>query len=193
MGRARRWAFVGAGAVTSALLSFTTAWACVSGPAINLSATEVKAGQEVGVKGASFRILDDVQVRWNAMDGPLLTTAKIAGGGFEATFTVPPGTKAGSYVIIATQTDVNGKLSQAPIRAALSVVGDGGTAPVVGASPAVDQRTPGLVRSDQSISGGTLVLIALGAGGIALFLAGLATLAAGRRRPAPGTARVSAK
>jgi hypothetical protein len=171
------------------VLSMTAAWACVSGPAVNLSVIEAKAGQEVGIKGASFRSTDDILVRFNALDGPLLTTIKPVGGNFEGNFTVPAGTRAGTYVILVMQNDVNGKLSQAPIRAALSVVGEGGTAPVVGASAQVDPRTPGLVRSDDSMSGGTFALIALGVGGVGMFLAGIAILVAGRKADAPAPVR----
>jgi hypothetical protein len=63
MGRARSLASVGAVAIAATILSITAAWGCVSGPAINLSTVEAKVGQEVGIKGASFRLTDDVLVR----------------------------------------------------------------------------------------------------------------------------------
>jgi len=47
-----------------------------------------------------------------------------------------------------------------------------------------------MARSDNSISGGTLALIALGVGGVGMFLAGTAALFAGRRGSAPEAARV---
>jgi hypothetical protein len=172
------------------VLTMGAAWACVSGPAINLSTIQAKAGQEVGIKGASFRTTDEIVVRFNALDGPVLTRIKPVGGNAEGTFIVPAGTKAGNYVIVATQDDANGKMSMAPVRVALSVVGETGTAPVVGASAPVDQRTPGLVRSDETISGGALWLIALGVGGVGMFLAGAAALLAGRRSRDPEMAPV---
>ncbi len=188
--RVRAWAVAVTSSVGLVMFSMAAAWACVSGPAINLSTVEAKAGQEVGIKGASFRLTDDILVRFNALDGPLLTTVKPVGGNFEGTFTVPAGTRAGTYVILVMQNDVNGKLSQAPIRVALSVVGDGGTTPVLGASPAVDtSRTPGLVESDDSMSGGTFALIALGVAGVGMFLAGIAALVAGRKADAPASVR----
>lgn len=190
MRRARSLACAGAVVMAATILSMTAAWACVSGPAINLSTVEAKAGQEVGIKGASFRLTDDVLVRFNALDGPLLTTIKPVGGTIEGTFIVPAGTKAGTYVIMAMQNDANGKLSLAPIRTSLNVIGDGGTPPVLGATTPVEDRTPGLVMSNESISGGTLALIALGVGGIGMFLAGTAALLAGRKRTAPEMATV---
>ena len=93
MGRVRTWAIGGCRRVRLAVLCMTAAWACVSGPAVNLSVIEAKAGQEVGIKGASFRLTDDVLVRFNALDGPLLTTIKPVGGNIEGTFTVPAGTR----------------------------------------------------------------------------------------------------
>lgn len=196
MKRAGKWSAAGAGLLGVAILSMAAAWACVSGPAVNLSTVQAKAGQEVGIKGASFRNPDDVIVRFNALDGPVLTTitptpSPSFGKDIEGSFIVPQGTKPGSYVVIATQNDANGKMSLAPVRVLLTVVGDGGTAPVLGA-PAnpVDQRTPGLVRNDQSISTGTLALIALGVGGVGMFLAGMAALFVGRRGGAAEPARV---
>jgi hypothetical protein len=191
MGRARSLASAGVVTIAATILSVTAAWACVSGPAVNLSTIEAKAGQEVGIKGASFRLTDDVLVRFNALDGPLLTTIKPVGGTMDGTFTVPAGTKAGTYVIMAMQNDANGKLSLAPVRTSLNVIGDGGTPPVLGATTPVEDRTPGLVMTDDSMGGGTLALIALGAGGIGMFLAGMAALLAGRKQPAPDAATVA--
>jgi hypothetical protein len=191
MGRARSLASAGVVTIAATILSVTAAWACVSGPAVNLSTIEAKAGQEVGIKGASFRLTDDVLVRFNALDGPLLTTIKPVGGTIDGTFTVPAGTKAGTYVIMAMQNDANGKLSLAPVRTSLNVIGDGGTPPVLGATTPVADRTPGLVMTDDSMGGGTLALIALGVGGIGMFLAGMAALLAGRKQPAPDAATVA--
>lgn len=103
-----------------------------------------QGGSGGGHQRRNFRLTDDVLVRFNALDGPLLTTIKPVGGKIEGTFTVPAGTKPGTYVIMAMQNDANGKLSLAPIRTSLNVIGDGGTPPVLGATTAVEQRTPGL-------------------------------------------------
>jgi hypothetical protein len=162
------------------------AWACVSGPVVNLSTINAKAGQEVGITGTGFR--------WNALDGPVLTTvpAPITGGTLDAKFTVPEGTKPGSYVVIVSQTKADGSLSLSPIRAVMNVTGDAGANPVVGAAPASADnsvRADGLARSDDSISTGTLALVALGVGGVGMFLAGMAALFAGRRGTAPEAAK----
>jgi hypothetical protein len=63
---------------------------------------------------------------------------------------------------------------------------------VVGAAAASTDtaaRADGLARSHDSISTGTLALVALGVGGVGMFLAGMAALFAGRRSPAPEAAK----
>lgn len=182
--RYRRWA--GASVVAGGVL-FTitaTAWACVSGPAVNLSTTTAKAGDEITVSGTGFRQPDPVQVRFNALDGPVLATFDAPGSDrtIEGKVTVPAGTRPGNYVLILSQTRSDGTLSQLPIRALLTVVGPTGETPVLGqsVSQAVERPT-GLVEADNDISGGTLAMITLGVAGIGMFAAGMAALFAGRR------------
>ena len=195
MSQVRRWAIGGVTTAAAGVLMAATAWACVSGPVVNLSTGSAKAGQEVGVTGTAFQAANQVQIRWNAIDGPVLTTvpAPIPGGILDAKFTVPEGTRPGSYVVILNQTKADGSLSLSPVRAVLSVTGDAGAAPVLGAPVAsadTSPRTNALIRSDDSISTGTLALVALGVGGVGMFLAGMAALFAGRRSTGPETARV---
>lgn len=194
MKSARRWALAGAGSAAAGVLMAAAAFACVSGPAVNLSTTNAKAGQEVGITGSAFQAANQLQIRWNALDGPVLTTvpAPITGGLLDAKFTVPEGTKAGSYVVVLTQTKADGSLSLSPVRAVMNVTGDAGTNPVVGAPAASADtavRADGLTRSDDSIGTGTLALVALGVGGVGMFLAGMAALFAGRRNSAPEAAK----
>ena len=194
MRQGRRWAMAGVGTAAVGVLMAAAAWACVSGPVANLSTINAKAGQEVGLTGTGFQTANQAVVRFNALDGPVLATvnAPIAGGNLDTKFTVPEGTKPGSYVIIITQQSANGQLSLAPVRAVMNVVGDAGTQPVLGAPAATadnTQRANGLAKSNQSVSGGTLALVALGVGGVGMFLAGMAALFAGRRGSAPEAAR----
>jgi hypothetical protein len=190
----RRWGLAGVGTAAAGLLMAAAAWACVSGPVVNLSTISAKAGQEVGITGTGFQSTNPAVIRWNALDGPVLTTvpAPITGGNLDAKFTVPEGTKPGSYVVIVTQTKADGSLSLSPVRAVMSVTGDAGTAPVLGAPAAsadTSARATSLARSDESISTGTLALVALGVGGVGMFLAGMAALFAGRRSSAPEAAK----
>jgi hypothetical protein len=190
--RVRRWAIGGLSAVGAVLLAGAAAWACVSGPNINLSTVNAKPGQEVNVNGTNFTKSDPVQVRWNALDGPVLAQLEPPkSGAVTGTVTVPADAKAGNYVLIFTQTSSDGKLSQQPIRALLTVTPDGGTTPVLGAPVAAPEsgRATGLVTEDNSISGATLALIGLGVAGVGMFVAGMAALFAGRRGRAPEVAR----
>ena len=194
MRQVRRWAIGGLTTAAAGLLMAATAWACVSGPVVNLSTINAKAAQEVGITGTGFQAANQVQIRWNALNGPVLTTvpAPITGGTLDAKFTVPEGTKAGSYVVIVTQNKADGSMSLSPIRAVMNVTGDAGTTPVLGATAASTDtglRAEGLARSDESISTGTLALVALGVGGVGMFLAGMAALFAGRRSTAPEAAK----
>jgi len=190
----RRWAIGGVTTAAAGVLMAAAAFACVSGPVVNLSTINAKAGQEVGITGTGFQAANQAQIRWNALDGPVMTTvpAPITGGLLDAKFTVPEGTKAGSYVVIITQSKADGSLSLSPVRAVMNVTGDAGTNPVVGAPAASTDnsaRADGLARSDDSISTGTLALVALGVGGVGMFLAGMAALFAGRRSTAPEAAK----
>src|SRR5215217_9156572 len=132
----RRWAIGGVTTAAAGVLMAAAAFACVSGPVVNLSTINAKAGQEVGITGTGFQAANAAQIRWNALDGPVLTTvpAPITGGNMDAKFTVPEGTKAGSYVVIITQTKADGTLTLSPVRAVMSVTGDAGSNPVLGAN-----------------------------------------------------------
>jgi hypothetical protein len=188
----RRLAVAAAASFGLSLAMAASAWACVSGPVVNLSTVNVKAGEQVGVTGTGFRNPDPVQVRFNALDGPVIATlAKPVDRNIRGTVTIPPGTPPGNYVLIFSQVDERGTITQAPIRSLVTVVGSTGQTPVLGADPTQDGvvRQAGLVRTDNSVSSGTLALIALGVAGVGMFAAGIAALLGSRRaeqaRPVP--------
>jgi hypothetical protein len=185
----RRWAIGGVGASSALLLLTATAWACVSGASITLNPTNAKPGDTVNVTMRDFRKADPIQVRWNDLSAPVMATFESNGSGtpITGTVTVPEGTKPGNYVVIFTQTAPDGKLSQVPVRALITVTSPNGSNPVLGASVApVDASRPtGLATEDSSISGATLALVGLGVAGVGMFLAGMAALFAGRRGKAP--------
>jgi hypothetical protein len=165
-------------------IATSTAWACVSGPVVNLSTVTAKPGEQVTLTGTGFRQADPVQVRWNALDGPIVAelAKPDANQTITATFAVPPAAAPGSYVVVVSQTK-DGKPSLSPIRAVLSVVGPTGQTPVLGADTTSDasDRIPALVQADNDVSNGTLALVALGVAGIGMFAAGVAALATSRR------------
>ncbi|HJT78722.1 MAG TPA: hypothetical protein VJ739_16075, partial [Gemmataceae bacterium] len=185
----RRWAIAATGVAGAVLVAAAAAWACVSGPAINLSTVNAKPGQEISVTGTNFSSSnrDPVQVRWNALDGPVIADLGApSSGSLNGKFTVPADAKPGNYVVIFLQGSADGKLSTIPIRSLVTVTPDTGANPVLGAPLATPQaeRPSGLVTSDNSIGGGTLVLVALGVAGVGMFVAGMAALFAGRRTSA---------
>ncbi|HEX6595767.1 MAG TPA: hypothetical protein VF045_02455 [Acidimicrobiales bacterium] len=162
---------------------------------MNLSTSTVKAGEEVTVNGTGFRQPHPVQVRFNALDGPVLATfdAPKSDRTVTGAVTIPQGTAPGNYVLVFSQTGPDGKLSQLPIRALVAVVGPTGQMPITGASLSpVEERPVGLVEADNDIAGSTLALIFLGVAGAGMFAAGMAALFAGRRGSgqAPEAAKV---
>lgn len=189
----RKWVIGGVGAAATVLVAAAGAWACVSGPSATLNPSNARPGETVTTNLRDFRKADPIQVRWNDLSAPAIATFESNGSGnpFTGSFVVPADAKAGNYVVIFTQAGPDGKVSQAPVRTLLTVVGQGGANPVVGApvSPADANRPAGLVTEDNSVSGGTLALVALGVAGVGMFLAGVAALVAGRREPAPEAAR----
>ena len=195
----RKLLAVGGFGMALLVVSASTAWACVSGPTTFVTPTTAAPGSEVQVSGVYFTKEQPVEVRFNALDGPVLgsfTPAKGArsfGLEMQGTIVVPPGTKPGSYVLRFTQRDAAGKLVQTPSRLMLTVSGPGGTTPALGAPVGLGEtdRPPGLVRTDDDAIGvSAMLLIGLGAAGIGMFLTGMAALAAGQRRRAPEAAPV---
>ena len=186
----RRVGVVGLGAgVAAVVLAAAAAWACVPVATLNLSKSQAQAGQDIGVSGNSYNGTKPAVVHFNAIDGPVLGSFVPNGGRIDGTITVPPGTAPGNYLIVVTQEFTQGVQTWGvPARALLSVVGPNG-APVVGASvgSTVEGRPVGL-ETTSSPSGGSLLLAAVGAAGVALFLAGLAAATAGRRSATAATA-----
>lgn len=186
------------------LLQAAGGWACASLASVDVTPGVVRPGQEVAWRGTFFIRDEPVTLRWNALDGPILSVATPPGpdnglhGNWrfvDSTFTVPADAKPGTYVVIATQTAVKGSATWGVPARGLVQVSDG--SPVVGQDldPPTAPRPSDLLTSD-SLSGGDFLLAALGAAGVALLLAGLGVvLAAGRKgdtpqaqpvRPGPG-------
>src|SRR5947209_1288086 len=197
---ARRWAAVASGMAVAAMIGAATAWACIAGPTLNVSPAQVRPGDTVTLSGFSYNGSLPIVVRFNALDGPVLGTFTPVEGRFgdpesiAGTVTIPATTKPGNYVLIATQANPDGSLAQVPVRALVSVTSSGG-APALGApvAPAELGRPVGPVLTDSSVSTGALLLVGLGAAGVALFVVGTTVLLSGRRRTAaaPEPARVA--
>jgi hypothetical protein len=182
------------GVAAAVLLQSAGGWACASLASVEVTPNVVRPGQDVAWKGTFFIKDEPVQLHWNALDGPVLSTSTppSADNGLhgnwrfvEGTFTVPADLKAGTYLVVATQNAVKGSQTWGVPARALVQVSDG--TPLVGQSsgPPAQARPTDLV-STESLSSSDFLLAALGAGGVGLLLAGVAiVVAAGRKADAP--------
>lgn len=177
------------GIAAAVMIHSAAGWGCASLAAVDVTPQVVRPGQEVAWKGNFFIKDEPVQLLWNALDGPLLSTATppSADNGLhgnwrfvDGTFTVPADARPGTYVVIATQKAVKGSATWGVPARGLVQVSDG--SPVLGApvgNPAPPRPTD-LVTSD-SLDGSAFLLAAAGAGGVALLLAGIGVLIAASR------------
>ncbi len=181
-GQSRRGAVAFLGIAATVVLHAAGGWACASLASVDVTPGVVRPGQEVAWKGTFFIKDEPVVLRWNALDGPVLSTATppSADNGLhgnwrfvEGTFTVPADAKPGSYLVIASQNAVKGSQTWGVPARGLVQVSDG--SPVLGQTPgaAVQQRPADLLTSE-SLSGREFLIAAMGAGGLALLLAGVA-------------------
>jgi hypothetical protein len=172
------------------------AWACVFGPSVFLNTSTVKPGESVQVEGLNFRPDMPVVARMSTLDGPVLAELGLPEGDRRRVFgpvTIPAGTQPGNYVIVFTQAGTNGA-AQVPTRALVSVVGQGGSAPVLGAPVGVadDARAARIETESNSVGARTLLLFGIGGAGIAMFLGGIAAVAGRRTSPVPHAERAKA-
>lgn len=98
------YAVVLAVGVVAAVVS--TAWACVPQPLVTLApSARGPAGSQVTVNG--YALKNPAEIRWNAVDGPLLGEAQ------GPVFSVPvrvPAVKEGLYVVVVLEREPNGAL-----------------------------------------------------------------------------------
>lgn len=188
-GHGRRGLVALFGIAAAIALHAAGAWGCASLASVDVTPGVVRPGQEVAWKGTFFIKDAPVRLLWNALDGPLLSTATppSADNGLhgnwrfvEGTFTVPADARPGSYVVIATQNAVKGSATWGVPARGLVQVSDG--SPVLGqavGNPA-PPRPHDLVRGE-SLETSTFLLAAAGAAGVALLLAGVGVLVAAAR------------
>src|SRR5215217_3676849 len=131
-------------AAAASVIAGAAAFACTNLATLNLSSTAGKAGDVITVTGSSYRmpsnVTTGVQLRWNALDGPVLAEVvpdKV--GNISAQVTIPQAAPD-NYVIVALLRDARGSdTSGTPSRAQFQIVGGvGQNAP----QPAVAQQTP---------------------------------------------------
>lgn len=180
------------GAVVIGVVLAAAAWACVSGPAMTLNPGQAKAGAEVTLKGTQFNnARGDVILRFNSLEGAVLGAFPVSSGTISGAVTIPAGTAPGSYVLIAYQQYPDGKVASVPSRALLEVVGAGGSPTLAAPAVPVEAGRPTALVEADSVSSGSVFLVGLGVAGVAMFLAGVAALFAGRRRSVAEPVRVA--
>jgi len=185
---------LGGGLVLAAALVLTAASPSFAPHVAQLQVTPAQArpGQEVTVFGPrGYGRTNPVEVRAGSVDGPVL-------GSFQpneelyamwgpGTVRIPDDARPGTYTLFATQTlaPSEAHIRGVPVRGEVTVLGAGG-APVLGAPPVAtfdEQPKVGLIE-DEPVGVGTVLLVALGVGGVGLFLVGAFTAFASRRRSA---------
>ncbi|MGH9071030.1 MAG: hypothetical protein ACRDX8_07690 [Acidimicrobiales bacterium] len=194
----KRWGLKGVLGVSAAaggsILFAAAAWACTNLATLNLSNATGAPGSQVTLTGSSFtpsavgKVAPPVVLHFNSLTGPALATVHPnAAGDISATFIVPQA-QPGDYVIVATQTTSTGTAEfGTPARASLVIPGPAGATASQPATASLSSSAP-TTSSSGDILGWA---IGLGAGGLALFGAGLGAVARqGRRREVPATAPV---
>jgi hypothetical protein len=110
--RGRRGLLALTGVTAAIMIGASAAWACASLAELKLAMPMASAGEEVAFKGTFFNKDNPVEIRWNSLDGPVLTTVtpdtftaglhgnwRFANG----SFTVPADAQPGNYLVIANQ------------------------------------------------------------------------------------------
>ena len=200
---ARRWlaAVAGAAAAAGVLLPVNAAWAPHVAQ-LQVTPTQFKAGDEVTVFGPrGYGATNPVEIRWDAVDGPVLGSFKTVESGFAmwgpGTVTIPADATPGIHTLWATQKlEESEKLIRGmPTKTLVQVLNPDGSAPALGVdlTPQVEPRPTELVE-DEAVDTGALVLAGLGVAGVAMFAAGAAALMSSRRRtPETESVRGSAR
>jgi hypothetical protein len=163
---------------------------------LQVTPAQARPGEQVSVYGPrGYGPTNPVEVRWGSPMGPVLGTFQPNTESYAqwgpGTITIPADAKAGTYQLYATQNLTPGEtyIRGIPSQASIQVISANGAAPVLSGPAPVslgDQPVVGLEEEDE-ISTGTLVLLALGVAGGALFLGGGAAILVARR-PESGTA-----
>jgi len=188
------------GAVAVLMLTAVPSWAPHVAQ-LQVTPAQAKAGQEVSVYGPrGYGPTNPVEVRWGSPTGPVLGTFQPNTESYAqwgpGTITIPADAKAGTYQLYATQNLTPGEtyIRGIPSQAAIQVVTAAGATPVLGGPPpvaAADQPFVGLAEEEET-STGSLVVLALGVAGAALFVGGAVAIAVSRRPPRSARAQTVA-
>lgn len=158
---------------------------------LQITPNQVQAGQEVTVFGPrGYGRTNPVEVRFGSIDGPVLGTfqpnEELYAMWGPGTVRLPENVAPGTHMLFATQTLAPSEthIRGVPARGEITVLGRGG-APVLGEAPEtrLDDQSAGVLIEDEPVGTGSVLLVALGVAGVALFVAGAAAAFSSRRRP----------
>lgn len=157
-----------AAAVALPLAVAATAFACANLATLKLDHGGVASGSAVTAYGRNFNTnaaASTVTLRFNGRNGRVLWEGRpLPNGKLTGTFTAPK-VQAGKYVILATQTGIDGRpAAGTPGRAPLTIKG-GAASSVVAPQPS--SGGPAIPSLPIGV-GMTLLMLALGGGGVAL-------------------------
>ena len=171
---------IASAAVFVVLCVASTAWACSALPSVvRIDPTSARSGTTVQLAGSSVPAEGAVEIRWNGVTGPLLSTAVADRLGNFTTAVELPDATPGVYSLIAV-TEGNGGVARVAVEVLPSVT-EPATTPA-GSTWASAEGTAPLPEQRGDV--GMLVGVGvLSVGLIALFSA--ATVAAVGRRRAP--------
>ena len=165
---------------------------------MQVTPSTAKPGETVTVFGPrGYGATNPVQVRWDAVDGPVLGEFRTRETGFAMwgpeTVTIPADAKPGTHYLWVTQKLEASETIQRgiPVQTVIQIADANGAVPVIGAptEPQIEPRPGDFVEKD-SASTATLILVGLGAAGVAMFVAGVGAVMASRRKAAgPEAAR----
>ena len=183
------------------------AFACTSLASLNLSQASGAAGSQTTVTGSSFNpsakpdadgLFTPVTLHWNSVSGPVLADGIVpdpTGAIGPIAVTIPTSATPGYYMIIATQTQIQGGSGEAYGTPARTVFQVTGSAAAPAPQPATNGQptAPAATSSTPGVGAGLIaLLVVLGIAGVALFGVGTATfLGSGRRAAAASRARKS--
>ena len=195
-----RSCMAGGAAVAALLLVAAPSWAPHVAQ-LQVTPAQARPGETVSVYGPrGYGPTNPVEVRWGSPAGPVLGTFQPNTESYAqwgpGNITIPADAKAGTYQLFATQNLTPGEtyIRGVPSQATVQVLGQAGAAPVLAgpvSDPTAEQTKVGLLEEESS-STGSLVVLALGVAGAALFVGGaVAILVARRPQAGPAAEKVS--
>ena len=166
---------------------------------MQVTPSTAKPGQSVTVFGPrGYGATNPVQVRWDKVDGPVLGEFRTRETGFAMwgpeQITIPGDAKPGIHYLWVTQKLEPSETIQRgiPVQTVIQISDANGAVPLVGESlTSQTEPRPGAFVEEDSAGTGALILVGLGAAGVAMLFAGVGAIVASRRKAGPEAAKVA--